>query len=220
MAYIRRLKAAVLTAIITSFLSACGSEPVILTSTSPSLVDQSLSTASIKPHASNFGDEPFFSLDDFITNGAAEQIQRQTDLVLIKSVASRFKKPEPLIREIVNTAQKYSYEDFPKRNDILAIIAVESTFNTKAHHHGSWGLMQIEAKSHRGKYKSIEHLTEIETNIKIGSDLLREYYDILRSSRNSAITAYNVGIGNFLDGMRNPKYSSKVNKEYAALQRS
>jgi hypothetical protein len=220
MAYIRRLKVALLIVIITNFLSACGSEPVILMSTSPILVDQFSPTVSIKPHASNLGNEDFFSINDFITNGAAEQIQKQTDLVLIKSVASRFRKPEALIQEIVNTAQKYSYEDFPKRNDILAVIAVESTFNTKAHHHGSWGLMQIEAKSHRGKFDNIRQLTDIETNIKIGSDLLREYYSLLRFNRNSALTAYNVGIGSFEDGKRNPPYLYKVNREYTYLQHS
>lgn len=215
MAYIRRWVGGILALVGSVLLSACGSQEVKLDtqikapvlSTTPSSSSTDVITVFQQQNFALTGigslDAPVFEED--------QQTQR-----LIQFVASRFKKPESLISKIVHAAQKYARPDFPKTEDILAVIAVESTFNTNAHHRGSWGLMQIEAKSHRKRYDG-EALTSIDTNVRVGSEVLNEYY-ASTGSRSKAIMAYNVGIGSFLDGRRPKTYLAKVNREREALK--
>jgi hypothetical protein len=215
MAYIRRWVGVVILALaVPVLLSACGSQEVKL--------DTPINTPVLSTSLSTSTDVlTVFQQQNFSLTGLGElpvQIdpEDQHTLRLIKFVASRFNKPESLISKIVYAAQKYARPDFPRTEDLLAIIAVESTFNTNAHHRGSWGLMQIEAKSHRDKTRG-EALTNIDTNIRVGSDVLVEYYSMTGSS-SKAIMAYNVGIGSFLKGRKPREYLTKVNREREALR--
>lgn len=54
---------------------------------------------------------------------------------------------------------------------ILAVIGVESNFNTAAKNMGSIGLMQVVASAHR--IKPAENLYDPEYNIKVGSKILK-----------------------------------------------
>lgn len=210
MAYIRRRVGVVFLALVTSvLLSACGSQEVKLDHqiNTPTLATRSLQDSPLTQA------EPFVLEDQAAFSSTGQQSDGTSSL--IKFVASRFKKPEALISKVVIAAQKYSKPDFPTTKDLLAIIAVESTYDMDAHHRGSWGLMQIEAKSHRAKFKG-ENLKNIDTNIRVGSEILQQYYDITKS-KNGAIVAYNVGIGNYLAGRRNPAYLRKVNTQKAVL---
>jgi hypothetical protein len=209
MAYIRRWVGGIFALVVTVLLSACGSQEVKF--------DHHINTpvlSTLQPGNVSLQQDPF-SLEEFAANSQLQGDEDQHTERLIKYVASRFKKPEVLIEKIVLTAKKYAQPGFPTVDDIIAIIAVESTFNTNAHYRGSWGLMQIEAKSHRNKAAG-ERLTSIDTNIRIGTSVLTEYYETTHSV-SGAITAYNVGIGSYLKGKRNHKYLSKVEKEKAIL---
>jgi membrane-bound lytic murein transglycosylase MltF len=108
-----------------------------------------------------------------------------------------FRISPQLSEKIVDSAGRNAYSDFPSRNDILAIIAVESNFNPKAYHKGSVGLMQIEKRSHR-KLISGKYLYDIDANIKAGSVILHQYFITLGNDKKAAILAYNAGIGNYL----------------------
>jgi soluble lytic murein transglycosylase-like protein len=97
-------------------------------------------------------------------------------------------------KEIMDIINPLAYKDFPKVQDILAIISVESNFKIKAvnpNRNGvgtSNGIMQVNGGSF-----------EVHANIKEGVARLREYYKITHSQQ-YAVMAYNIGIGNFRKG--------------------
>jgi hypothetical protein len=217
MAYIRRWVGRFILALFTTvLLSACGSQEVKF--------DNQIITPALTTPASKdlivlddvLQQQDTFSLEEFAASSQLQETKDQHTARLIKFVASRFKKPESLIEKIVSAAQRYSSPNFPTTEDILAIIAVESTFNTNARHNGSWGLMQIEAKSHRARYKG-ESLTNIDTNIRVGTEILTEYFGITHS-QSDAIMAYNVGINGFIAGRHNKAYMRKVEREKQLLE--
>lgn len=217
MAYIRRWVGKFSLALVVSvLLSACGSQEVKFDTLINTPALSKLPTGDSTVLNDVYQQQDLSSLFEFVTIDSKPAVEDQTDIKLIKFVASRFKKPEWFIEKIVKAAKKYSQPDFPKTTDILAIIIVESTFNTNAHHRGSWGLMQIEAKSHRNKIQG-ESLVNVDTNIRVGTEILSEYYSTV-NSRSGAITAYNVGIGNYIAGKRNRSYLQKVNREASILR--
>ena len=104
-------------------------------------------------------------------------------------------------KQIIVTANTLSdKKSFPRKEDILAIVAIESSFNKHAvSSANARGLMQV-------LYKPTTH--DIHHNMVDGVCLLKDYFRILKSEK-AAITAYNVGIGNYLQGMRNDEYYNK-----------
>lgn len=123
------------------------------------------------------------------------------------------------IKEIVYAATTFGYGGFPSAVDILAIISVESSFNSKASYRGSKGLMQIHVPAH-GKNFIGKNIFDVKTNIEYGSDLLYEYYVLLGRNRKAAILAYNAGIGNYLKGRYNIEYWHKYQKALMVLSSS
>lgn len=90
-----------------------------------------------------------------------------------------------------------AFKDFPKAVDIIAIARIESSYNEKARNGISHGVMQV----NKGPW-------ELSANMQAGVRLLRGYYEQLKSPK-AAVTAYNIGIGNYTRGKRNPAYWSK-----------
>lgn len=70
-------------------------------------------------------------------------------------------------RFIINSAEHHNISP----TLILAIISIESNFNTNAYSYGSIGLMQVVASIH--KIKPAEKLYDPEYNIKVGSKILK-----------------------------------------------
>jgi soluble lytic murein transglycosylase-like protein len=92
-------------------------------------------------------------------------------------------------------------QDFPKVQDLLAIIHVESLYNSKAKNGKAHGLMQVE----RGSFNP-------EKNVSQGVTLLQGLYERL-GSRNKAIVAYNIGEGNLSNkrlSLRGKNYLRKI----------
>lgn len=85
---------------------------------------------------------------------------------------------------IVALASKHAYKDFPRQEDILAVIHVESKFKPKARGYGGRGLMQVKGGSFNP-----------EKNIIQGTEYLREMFLKYRSEK-KAFMAYNLGPGN------------------------
>ena len=79
---------------------------------------------------------------------------------------------------------------FPRPLDVLAVVAVESSFqrNAVSRFGPSVGLMQINSGVHKG----IKHLREPEANIRKGVSLLSKY-KTSGNSENFALTSYNSG---------------------------
>ncbi len=131
---------------------------------------------------------------------------------LVSYVSKRFKLSETAAQEIIALADKYATDSFPKRNDILAIIAVESSYNTRAKNRGCYGLMQIQKASHLKALKG-RSLHNPAVNIEVGAGVLTAYYDLLKENKRGAILSFNAGIGSYLKGRYETKYYLKYLKE-------
>ena len=109
-----------------------------------------------------------------------------------------------LAKQVVLEAKKHCKDTFPKKEDILAIIAVESGFKTAAVSTAkAKGLMQV-------LYKPTTF--DIKQNIADGTFLLKDYYKQLNNV-NATIQSYNVGINAYKKGSRNLEYLSKYYEE-------
>lgn len=137
---------------------------------------------------------------------------------MANTLVSIFKIPSDTSDEIVKAAERNAYSDFPSRNDILAIIAVESSFNPKAFLLGNMGLMQVRKKSHIGKLKG-RSLFNIEANIEIGVIILREYFIKFGCDRKAAILSYNSGDGNYSKGRFHYEYYKKFLKALSYISK-
>lgn len=117
---------------------------------------------------------------------------------------------------IVELSFKYEHEDFPKADDIVAIIAIESSFIPTAQSSlakdPAKGLMQIRHNMWSERIGS-DDMSLMKNQIKHGAGILKEYYDTT-GDKISAISAYNVGITNFRRGVRAPAYVSKYRNAF------
>jgi hypothetical protein len=138
------------------------------------------------------------------------------DYPVIQYISERFKISPQLATEIVKLATEFSHATFPKRNDILALIAVESSYNVNARSRGCHGLMQVEKASHRKLIKG-RNLHNPRVNIEVGSTVLHEIYEILHGNKRGSILSFNAGVGNFLKGRYESAYYTKYKKELKLL---
>ena len=142
---------------------------------------------------------------------------------LAAAVKSKYKNVKPeLVDKVVKLAIKHEKPVFPKAEDILSVIGVESAFqptiSSNLKHDPAVGLMQVRPGIFgldRAKFKA-----DIEAQVKFGSNLLHKLYDKVKS-KEGALQSYNVGITNYMNkkGL-NPRYVPKVNNElkmYEAL---
>ena len=125
------------------------------------------------------------------------------------AIYKRFKCQEDVALLAVQYAEEFAHEDFPRKHDILAIIAIESSFNPNAEFKGSKGVMQVLVKTHRAR---ITGKFDLHEQIRVGTAILREYYEIT-GGKQAAVMSYNVGIGSYKRGARPEKYLSKYSKE-------
>lgn len=135
---------------------------------------------------------------------------------LVSYISNSWNVSLAFAKEIVDIADKNAFEDFPKRNDILAIIAVESGFRPKASLRGSYGLMQIEKKSHIRKLAG-RSIFSPSVNIEIGAQILNEYFKLLGKNIKATLLSYNAGIGNYKRGRFKYEYYLKYKKQLALL---
>lgn len=155
-------------------------------------------------------------LDRLITELAVKSESENN--ILAEYISVKYKTSLEFAKRIVYLAAKYAYADFPKRNDILAIIAVESSFRPKASYRGSHGLMQIEKKSHVKSLRG-RNIKDPAVNIELGSQILNEYYQALGNSKKNAILAYNAGIGNFLKHRYHLDYYNKYSDKVSSISK-
>lgn len=133
---------------------------------------------------------------------------------LVQVAAQRYSVDTKTVQTVVSSAMKHQYSDFPTAKDILAVVGVESSFKPHAVSQlktdPAKGLMQVRPQTWK---LAPDALDTIDGQIKTGSQILRTYYEKL-GSREAALHAYNVGIGNHKTGkVKNPRYVPKVDKE-------
>lgn len=136
------------------------------------------------------------------------------DLALAKAITVRYKCPLQVAVDSVRYARKYAYKDFPKKEHILAFIAVESRFNPSARQGGSRGVMQVLVKTHRSEIQGKFDLPE---QIRVGSIISRSYYEATNGI-NAAIMSYNVGVGGYRRGARPKQYFNRYMTELAWIK--
>ena len=128
----------------------------------------------------------------------------------VKNLLSLFPRSEPsVVNEVVKNIDLLTYSDFPRREDILAVISVESKFRRcVTDGKGSWGLMQVNFKSSAKGVKE-KDMCDVVLNLFHGVQLLRNYFLMFHSER-AALIAYNVGPKNYLEGNYNEGYYDLV----------
>jgi soluble lytic murein transglycosylase-like protein len=106
--------------------------------------------------------------------------KRNARLLLTADViAKKYRIAQPVIVDIVRTADKSARASGFDPMLVLAMIAVESRFNPYAESSfGAQGLMQVIGRFHTDKFEPTTDgmaLLDMETNIRVGVDVLREY---------------------------------------------
>jgi soluble lytic murein transglycosylase-like protein len=133
---------------------------------------------------------------------------------LTKDVLKKYKIDPAVAANIVELVKKHEDPVFPKAKDLLAIIGIESSFNSKAVsglkkdpalgltqiRPGVWGLNPSELSQ------------DIEKQISKSSEILSKYNAKLKDPK-KAVHAYNIGLTAFLKGRENIKYVDKFEKE-------
>lgn len=115
--------------------------------------------------------------------------------------------------------------------DVLATIAVESSFNTNAYRaepqlgDASYGLMQVLSRTARdmGYSGAADGLFDPETNIRVGMAYMRWTWEFLERklgrtpSEAEWFSAYNGGVGNVAKGWTSLAYVTKIERARAGI---
>ena len=136
---------------------------------------------------------------------------------LVHQISADFNVGVNEIKYIMNLADKYENPDFPTAEDILAVIRIESEFNAQAKSKlkkdPAIGLMQVRPKTNGLKRSDLQTR---EQQIKHGTAVLSKYYSILKDKQ-AALEAYNVGLRNYRNGHRAPRYINKFKNAIAYI---
>ncbi len=94
---------------------------------------------------------------------------------------------------------------------VMAVIHIESNFVPEAQSHVAYGLMQMTEETadwtaRDMKIKGDYDFTDPETSIMLGCHYLRHLIDIY-GNVDTALAAYNAGMGNINSWLKNPDYS-------------
>lgn len=139
---------------------------------------------------------------------------------LKNKILARYSKVDPnLADEIVKYTAVYAKHDFPRQEDLIAVIAIESSFNPKAVSNlktdPAIGLTQIRPGAWRHKL-SKHDLRTVENQIKHGAAILAHNYQRV-NDKALALHAYNLGLTAALRGARSKTYVIKYKRELNAL---
>jgi hypothetical protein len=118
---------------------------------------------------------------------------------MLKAVTDKYNVDDDVAKEIVELVHKHEKADFPKAEDILAVIGIESSFRphvkSALKRDPAVGLMQVRPGVWGIKPSQLKTLDQ---QIENGSDILAQYYAKLKKRPDSAISAYNVGLTNYM----------------------
>lgn len=133
---------------------------------------------------------------------------------MAEKISSKYSVDFEDAMKIVELAHKYEKPTFPTAKDILAIIGVESGFDPDAvsglKRDPAMGLMQVRPGIWNINPRELEG--NVEKQIAYGSEILHLYYKKLKNPQ-SAVAAFNVGMGEFRSGNKAHGYVSKYKHE-------
>lgn len=143
----------------------------------------------------------------------AHQIQKISDKIVKKyNVSPQFAK------KVVSLAHKYADPVFPKAEDLIALIGVESNFNPGAvsqlKNDPAVGLTQIRPGVWNLNKQKLQG--DIDHQVATAAEILKNYYTKL-GNKDAALAAYNVGISSYKNGKVNKRYVPKIKAELSAL---
>lgn len=157
-------------------------------------------------------DAPTPDLDTLYRNhpvkvNAAKRILHLAKVAMsLKKVNNKLPKEKAV--EYATLAVKHEHPVFPKAEDLMALMAVESTFNEKAiSGKGAFGLTQIIPKWHNTTAKNL--LSSPEHAVSLGAKILKDNYKKSDGNIPLAIEYYNTGIYGY-------KFQGKRAKDYVA----
>lgn len=130
-------------------------------------------------------------------------------------ISSVYKIPLKTAQAIVHAAERYADPVFPKKLDILSVIAVESRFQPTVVSLGNYGLMQVNLRSH--KYSKAQLMT-IDGNIKAGAAVLKECFSLTKGDIKGSILSYNSGFFGYKKGIYNPVYFTLFERNLRILK--
>lgn len=145
----------------------------------------------------------------YATNTQSAKLKKYTDII------TKVYKVEPdLANRIVKLAKKHEKPGFPKAEDILALIGIESSFNPDAVSNlktdPAVGLTQIRPNAWG---LNPQHISKnIEAQISNTANILSRFDNKLKNQDN-AIQSYNIGLTAFLRGDQSLQYLRKFKKE-------
>lgn len=133
---------------------------------------------------------------------------------LVDTILSKYRVSPKLATKVATLAKKHEHAVFPKAEDILAIVGIESSFRPKSisnlKRDPAVGLMQVRPKVWGLDPQKLA--ADMELQVKAGADVLHKYYKLL-GNKEDAVHAYNVGLGNFRRGNHNVNYVHKYENE-------
>lgn len=128
-----------------------------------------------------------------------------------------------LVKEVLHHVDKYAHKVFPRREDLLAVIGIESSWNPDAvsplKKDPAIGLTQIRPGAWKKFIADAEELLHVENQVKYAAKILN-YNFRLTESKEDAIIAYNAGYGNWLNGKYSDDYLMKFLIERDKFRRS
>lgn len=147
------------------------------------------------------------------------KIQKQ----YLDQITTEYKAPIELVKDVLHYVEKHSHPVFPKREDLLAIIGIESSWRPHAvsslKTDPAVGLTQIRPQAWKKWIQNAEELAHVENQIKYAAKILNYNYR-LTENKNDAIIAYNVGYGAWIEGKYTDNYLTKFILEREKFKRS
>lgn len=133
-----------------------------------------------------------------------------------KEIVRRYKIDRRMVVDVLKYTEKHASKTFPRQEDILAVIGIESSWNHTATSNlkrdPAYGLTQIRPITWRKLIATPKELLNIENQIKYAVAILKYNYRLTKN-KEDAIISYNVGYGAWLKGNYEYNYLDKFTKE-------
>ena len=168
------------------------------------------------PHSTNSDDpsKPVETVKQENPKAVQEQPKKLSKVQkkYLDTITEEYNVDSALVRDVLHYVDKHAHKVFPKREDLLAIIGIESSWRPHAVSplkvDPAIGLTQIRPGVWRKFISSAEELLHIENQIKYAAKILH-YNFKLTENPEDAIIAYNVGYGSWLEGRFTDDYLMK-----------
>lgn len=157
------------------------------TTPSPELVVRMPFTANSRVEAPTVASSPIPSKSNL-------ELMTREQTNLQSYISNKFNVDSDSASEVVHHAFQVSDETGLHPHLILAIAAVESSFDPDAKNKGGMGLMQIQASAHKEEVKAIggiRALFDVRKNLRMGADILCLYLGKVNNNLRKALLRYN-----------------------------